>query len=391
MRRLLAVCAVLLSAAAVALAAGEDRIVIPAKINGEPVRLAFDTGAQFHTLFRRTADRLGLKVTPPPEDAEVRPGLVKAGRAEPCQVDLGEHSTQMHFVVVDVPRPLQTQIDGVLSWRGYSSGIVAILWDDRQAGPVAEVPPQARRWLKAPLRSEEWMLGFTVAGEDGQERAVYIDTGSPSGVALSGRRWKQWLAEHPDAPATLEATYSPAHGLVVAEVRWADRLVFGPLVLPDVPIRKVEPAIERLYPACEAVLSLFALTRLDVVIDGKDQRIYLRPRADAKSVYDYNRLGAVFAPRNMKSQDLLAHVLELTPAHRAGIRSGDVLLRIDGLDATRWRTDPKVLPLSRFWARPAGTRLRLSLRRGGKPYEATVELRNILGARKAPRPEPDHL
>ncbi len=388
MRRRFAVCAVLLSAAACTAGAAQDRITIPAKINGEAVQLTFDTGAQYHVLFHRAADRLGLKVTPPPADYTPPPGLVTGGVVEPCRLEIGTSAAQVGFRAVKIPAFLRPGADGVLSWHGLTDTIIAIVWDRKEAGSLAAVPEPARRWLKAPLRPKDWMLGVTLAGEDGQEQAVYIDTGFSSGACLSGKRWKQWLAEHPDEPVTLEASYSPAHGLAISEVRWADRLVFGPLVLRGVPIRKVEPALEGLFPKLEAVLGLFALTRLDVVLDGKDQCIYLHPNPHPKTICDYNRLGAVFCPRDLQSADLLARVLDASPAHRAGIRTGDVLLRIDDLDATRWRTDPKVLPLARFWARPAGTRLRLSLRRDGKPYEAIVELEGILGARKAPEPAP---
>jgi hypothetical protein len=37
------------------------------------------------------------------------------------------------------------------------------------------------------------------------------------------------------------------------------------------------------------------------------------------------------------------------------------------------------MPLGRFWQEPAGTKLKLTLKRGDKEYQAVVELRNILG------------
>ncbi len=383
MRRLLAFRAVLLFAAVCAAAAADDRIFIPAKINGQPVKLAFDTGAQHHTLFRRTTDRLGLKVTPPPADYTPPAGLVAGGIVEPCRLEIGGSSAQVRFRSLEIPAFLRFGADGVLSWRGLTDAIIAIRWDRKEAGPLAAVPGPARRWLKRPLRPKDWMLGFTLAGDGGAEHVVYIDTGSPFGAALSARRWEQWLAAHPDRPATLEAAYFPADGLVVSEVRLADRLAFGPLVLRDVPIRRVQPSLERVFPKLEGVLGLFALTRLDVILDGKNQCIYLHANPDAKAACNYNRLGAVFTPRDLQSADLLARVIDATPAHRAGIRNGDVLLRIDGLDATKWRTDPRVLPLARFWSRRAGTRLTLTLSREGQRYETAVELEDILAPARA--------
>jgi hypothetical protein len=53
------------------------------------------------------------------------------------------------------------------------------------------------------------------------------------------------------------------------------------------------------------------------------------------------------------------------------------LLAIGDLDVTKWQTNPTVLPLSRFWAQPAGTELRLRLSRDGKPYRVRVTLREL--------------
>ena len=88
-------------------------------------------------------------------------------------------------------------------------------------------------------------------------------------------------------------------------------------------------------------------------------------------------MGAVFVPQGDESDLLTAQVLPQSPAYQAGIRNGDVLLKIDDLDVTKWRTDPNVLPLSRFWKRPPGTKLKLSLSRNDKPFKTTVELKDI--------------
>ena len=69
--------------------AGDERILLDATINGKPARLVFDTGASDLVLFRRGAERLGLKVTEPPRDIQVAPGEVTVGRSEECDFVLG--------------------------------------------------------------------------------------------------------------------------------------------------------------------------------------------------------------------------------------------------------------------------------------------------------------
>jgi len=87
-------------------------------------------------------------------------------------------------------------------------------------------------------------------------------------------------------------------------------------------------------------------------------------------------------PLDKNSGDLVAHVVRASPAYEAGIRNGDVLLKVGDLDVTKWRTDPKVLPLSRFWSMPSGMRLDLVLKRGNEVYKTHPLLRHILGPKK---------
>jgi len=163
----------------------------------------------------------------------------------------------------------------------------------------------------------------------------------------------------------------------VKEEAWANKLGLGALVLNGVPVTEAIP-LASIAPRFRASLGLVALKRLDVVIDGKGGVAYLRPKHTAPPAYDHNRLGAVFVPDDPGSDGLTARVADGSPAQEAGIRSGDLLLKIGEVNVTNWRNDPTVLPLSRFWERPAGTTLELTLSREGKTFKAAPTLRDIL-------------
>lgn len=153
--------------------------------------------------------------------------------------------------------------------------------------------------------------------------------------------------------------------MLVKQEMWASEISIGSLILKDVPVREEDTKESLAWKSDRAAtLGLFALLRLDLVVDGVNRVVYARPREEPAPAYPHNRLGAVFVPRDMESDPLLAHVAPGSPAYLAGIRDNDVLLKIDDLDVTRWRTDPQVMPLSRFWERSAGTALKLALKRG---------------------------
>ena len=354
-----------------------DRLVINAKVNDQAVRLGFDTGAECSVLFGQVARRINLSWTDPPPNAKVAAGEVPMGVSEECRLTIGATATQFRFRIFDLPAYLARDIDGVLGWGDTMSNILRIDADAKKLSALQRLPRNIGLWTKWDLRDGVDILAIKLPNAAEQGGTICIDTGSHSGVELSAKRWKDWRHEHKEQQFTLEASYSPYGGLRVSEEFWADKLAFGQFSITNVPVSQSFSGIDLSVTNHQATLGLFALTRLDVIIDGENSALYTRPASNPKSKYQYNRIAAVFVPRNINSEQLVAHVVERGSAYEAGIRNGDVLVKIDDLDATNWRTDPKVLPLSRFWSRPAGTTLELSLLRDGKPFKAKVELREI--------------
>ena len=113
------------------------------------------------------------------------------------------------------------------------------------------------------------------------------------------------------------------------------------------------------------------------MIDGPSGTLYTKAATDLRTRFEYNRLGAVFAPVDMEQVDLVATVAPNSPAAAAGIRDGDRLLAVADLDCTAWRTDPRVMPISRFFDLPAGTKIPLTLGRGTETYTVEVTLAEI--------------
>jgi hypothetical protein len=364
-----------------ALAATGPKILVEARVNGQPVKLVFDTGVEHTLLFRSTARRLGLAVTPPDPAVKAEPGRIVPATSEVCEFSLDRVTMRMALPIYDPPEGISYDIDGMLAWYPLRDHIFRISLAANAVETVEDLPRDLTSWAKWTLGAHK-VLTIRTSESGGTPRTILFDTGSPSGVALNARRWQQWREEHRGAPATPVAFFVPGSGLLVREECWADRLDIAGFSVTDVPVLQGRPDAESVGE--EAMLGLAALLRFEIIIDGAAGYLYTRAVATPPRPYNHNRLGAVFTPKNLESQDLIGYVVEGTPAYQAGIRNGDILLRIGTLDVTKWRTDPRVLPLTRFWEQPAGTELHLTLMREARQFECVVELRDILRPRRSP-------
>jgi len=367
----------------IAVNADDERIWLNAKINGQPVRFAFDTGtgANF-VLFSTMAKKLGLKVTPPDPNQKPAPGQIILGTTELCNLDFGITNVRTSVNVLEMPGYLKSSQDGWIGWPALSNNIIYMDVAASRVDLLTNIPADSTNWMQFHIETISGDLVLIIGGDKNTKMVVAVDTGSDYGVHLNSKKWREWKALQTNQPTTMEAYYVANLGLVVAEESWANEISLDSFTLTDIPVMQADSGEIALFSSpqtqFEATLGLVALKRLDFVIDGKHGIAYLWPKKTPPLPYEHNRLGAVFVPRALQSDDLIAYVIEGSPAYAAGIRNDDILLKIGELDTTKWRTDPNVLPLSRFWNSPAGTKLELTLKRDDKTFKAMAILRNIL-------------
>ena len=358
-----------------------DRLPWDVKINGQPVRLAFDTGAQFSVLFRSAAKRLRLKITKVEYREPLAAGKVPYDIAEECTLETGMQLVKATFGVIDdPPYNMKSDVDGFIAWNSVSNSVFHLDAERIIYGFPDDVPSDLNGWSRWKLVPNSELLVFE-AGNSMETVKIGIDTGSDQGVLLSRKRWQVWRAGLKQGRSTIEASWTPSGGFEVKEVLRATKITIGRFSLSDVPVTAANLPVERVFGDCDAILGLFAFRQLALIIDGKNGFLYTRPIAHPVGQYAYNRLGAVFVPKDAdKSDDLVAHVIKDSPAYRAGVRDGDVLLEIGELDATKWRADPHVLPLSRFWNQVAGTKLNLTVKHKDQPSKFMITLEELPAA-----------
>jgi hypothetical protein len=374
----------------VVLGQADERLWVDARINGQKARLIFDTGADRLLLFRKGADRLRLRITNAQAGLLPPPGAVVLGATEPCDVSVLGSALKTSLGVVEIPSYVDMQADGVFGWGPVQKSVLRIDAISSEVDFLEDAPKQASAWTKLRVRTDSGYLSLEIPHENDSTGVVLVDTGFTGGVAVPPQTWKTWKAAHSDEPTTLDSYFMPGAGLVAKEETWAHAINLGPLVLTEVPLTEANQAQEALGSVgYEASLGLAALKRLDFIVDGKGGVAYLRLKTTPPPPYEHNRLGAVFVPADSHNDNLVAKVTSGSPAHEAGICNGDVLLKIGKLDATKWRSDPAILPLSRFWMKPADTKLDLTLERANGTFKATVLLREILTPRSASPQKPN--
>lgn len=390
--------AVVLSCFPVAAANAADqpswpRIWLDVKINDQPARFVFDTGAGGLVITRDAAERLRLKVINRVPPSRLPPGLVGMGLTERCRLTLWNTTTKTRLAWGEMPKGVNPEFDGAIGWPNVNKRIFSIDAATQSMKFLDRIPKETALWTKLRVQANSSLLNLEIPGPGRKTAIIYLDTGSFLGVNLNPQKWIEWKTAHTNQPMTVDTYYTGPLGFFVVEEAWAHKVRLGPLELTEVPVqgtlfpKAASASASRAGPMF--TLGLAAMNQLDIIIDGKHNLAYLRPKRTPPLPYAYNRLGADFVPLDLKSNELVACVVDGSPAYEAGIRNGDILLRIDEQDATKWRTSER--RTDPFREQSAGTKLQLTLKRGDKVFTTTPVLRNILApdATKPPNRTPN--
>ncbi|UAL10614.1 PDZ domain-containing protein [Caulobacter segnis] len=354
-------------------ARAEVRLSLDGWVDGKPTRFMLDTGLSYSlAAFPDGAARLGLTVAEPPPSGDSASVLMR-GLSSARRILISKSSPEAQGVFVlfkSAPEGLVPgrDFDAMIGWATIEANVLyyapgrGVARFDR-AIPMDLSAGQAFRLIDS-------NVAVLDAGAPASPLPVMIDTGSNAGVQLSSALWIAWLKAHPEQPMTLHSSYSPATEAIVTPQAFASVLRLGRLTLRNVLVSEL-PA-SRHYGAVppEAIIGLDVFANQDLYLDGPGKTVVLLPPERPTPVV-YNRLGAAFTPPGF-----VARVATASPASRAGILDGDVLVRLDGLapEAYAARVDaPSV------WMQPSGTTIALTLRRGQTLIERQVVLEDFLG------------
>jgi hypothetical protein len=368
------------------------------EVNRRPAHFLVDTGWGIENvvLSKAGANRLGLTLRP--QDG-LEQKLVVRWKAQ-CSLNLfhWEGSKSMlldgEADVVDFVDP-KNAIDGLVGWPLISQRITRF---DALTGKfefLRKVPREASEWMKFKIRKRDG-LAVEIPSNDGNNKVVLIDTGNHGRdcVFLSPQLWESWSASHSHLNTFFDWA-SAAGGPVIMLVVRADRYSLGGgLEMTNIILCNYSDlGASNGLPDADALISFDALRRFVFIADGQSGMTYFRsvPLNTAAHEAPASRYrgggGAVFAPGNPHATNLMAHVIDDSPAFMAGVRNGDILLKLDDYDVAQWLAHPETnwtvdfgtpLPTLSATSTNNPSKIELIIRRMDRTIQATVPRRTIM-------------
>lgn len=314
---------------------------------GTEVTMGLDTGAGAAVmLFAETARALGGRVR--------GAGAVRSTNVEVSLLPGGPPLPGESYVITLGDAPL-ANCEGLLGWPA----LRAFVWNlDLPEGNhlfAYKTPFAARGWRWLPIDREANVLTVQMPGVG----AVLLDTGSPLAVCLSPRKWAEFKKQYPHVKPTVYWGHSPAAGGYYArECAYLASFRLGPWEMKNVLVGEnfvTEDAWGA--PVPDYVMGMGALERRSVWIDGPAGKLYYSsPHGEIPRLLGLNQVGVTFIPRH---GHYTAFVAEGSPAQQSGVKTGDVLVTIDG------RRPEGMLAIDQATTQP-GASVELCLRRQGR-------------------------
>lgn len=156
-----------------------------------------------------------------------------------------------------------------------------------------------------------------------------------------------------------------------------NRIELASLKIPS-PIIHYQETIDSIHMDASAkngIVGNRILSMYNVLIDYPNRKIYLKPYSKKVRRMKVDKSGmAIIASGPYLKQLSIAHVLEGTPAAAAGLRAGDVILKLNGFPSGFWG----VASITNKLTKKEGRKIRLVIRRDGQKFKVTFRLKKYI-------------
>lgn len=298
-------------------------------LDGTPVALAWSSGTQLMMGVDTGAVQTSLLFSPAVESIGARlrgRGAMRTANVPVSLKDDGEPISRKQDVVMADQAPY----DGLLGWEC----IRKYVWN-------INYPKRSHRFFnKLPSRIKSWNKLSLIPGSDYPQiadrhgRRIILDTGAPHAVYISKKRWNAIKQAYPDAFVSVYSGYSPAAGGFYAhECMHVSSFQLGPLELKNILLCEsfANPEVMGIPDDIDIILGYGALAARQFWLDGPGNALYFSSTSHRMPApASFNLMGGTFIQDSNGNGPMKAYVAEWSPAWDAGLRTGDVLISING-------------------------------------------------------------
>ncbi|HUJ93534.1 MAG TPA: aspartyl protease family protein [Candidatus Bathyarchaeia archaeon] len=354
------------------------RIYVPAVVNGHATMAIVDTGAAASIMDLALADQWNLPSSGAASASGGGSSAVPAKILRDTNVRIGDVEEQVEYAV-----PLTSlasfegrPLDVIIGARFFSHRIVEIDYPRRRLR-ISGASGNSTSEVTLPIRFSNGLphiRASLVVGNKTYDLDALLDTGA-SATTLTNR----FLREHPlDVPTTAKTvTGGGVGGSTEGRYLRPELLRLSGIELrqPVLIASEAQSGADGLDTDRDLVLGSSVLQRFRVIIDYSHKRVTMIPNPQTYDAFEVDKSGLRIVAEGPDLRVFkVAGVLEKSSSETAGIRPGDVIESIDGVESSRYRLwELREL----FRTMPAAGAWHLSIRRDSSSLPITLPARNI--------------
>lgn len=320
-----------------------ERIFIDARVNGKPVSVLLDSGAEASVLDRAFLDTLGL-ADGVNTVAKGFNATTAASIVQSVSIDLG--TVEMRGLTVasidlsTVASQLRHPLPMILGAEIFREAVVDIDFAGRRIAfedPASFSPPQGAIAASVTADNGLYLIGAMIAGKPAR---LEFDLGSGAPLTL----WRSFWSRFPLPQRRSTTLIGGVGGTGEAGIADVPHINIGGADFASVPTILMPDAGQgSSIMRSDGNVGLPLLKRFRLIVDLPHSQIWFVGPADVTTPFAKDRSGLATGPATIGRKVL--HVAAGSPSAGARVTVGDTVLTIDGVDAAapskrEWNTEP---------------------------------------------------